>query len=237
MKTHSSGDEQLYLYYGNPDATDQSSGDDTFIRFDDFDDYDIDEIPKASRGWSTSYENGANWWKAKTNPDGTGLVMQGHSSSSDWDTQSIKQENFAEKGGYAVHYKLYKDNGNTWLCTVYSAFCEDDVGITVFHYDNSPWKIDWYDGNTWFPFNPNLSPKNGWANEEERLILSEASLVHDGVEGIGGCRNEPIVGVNSWLIYPFRKETHDMFLDDFFIRKFSSTEPIWESFGPEESDP
>ena len=118
--------------------------------------------------------------------------------------------------------------------TVYSLSFEDDVIITEFHWDDNPFRIDWYDGNDFVPFNPNLSPKNGWANEEERLIFPDASLVNDGVEGIGGCMNEPIVGVNSWTIYSFRKETHDMFLDDFFIRNLISPEPMWSTFGDEE---
>ena len=44
VKTPSSDDEELYLYYGNSDASDESSGDDTFIFFDDFegDDYNHD---------------------------------------------------------------------------------------------------------------------------------------------------------------------------------------------------
>jgi len=58
VKLPSSGDEQLYLYYGNPDASDESNGDDTFIFFDDFegDDYnhDIWETTGSAHTWTVS---------------------------------------------------------------------------------------------------------------------------------------------------------------------------------------
>jgi hypothetical protein len=39
VKTPSSGDEQLYLYYGNPEVFNESDGSSTFVFFEDFDSY------------------------------------------------------------------------------------------------------------------------------------------------------------------------------------------------------
>jgi len=58
VKLPSSDDEELYLYYGNTDASGESSGDDTFIFFDDFEgadyNHDIWYTDGSAHTWTVS---------------------------------------------------------------------------------------------------------------------------------------------------------------------------------------
>ena len=100
----------IYVYYGNASETSESSGDDTFPFFDDFEDEAIDDPPDAAK-WTTAGTGGPDWILVKADPvDPTNKVLGIHESGDAVNTE-VTTIQFADIGGVAIGIKYYR-SGN-----------------------------------------------------------------------------------------------------------------------------
>jgi len=224
----------IYVYYGKPDAITTSNGLNTFVRFDDFEDYADGEAPKSERGWTTEGVDVNNYFKAAANPSGPGMVMKAVESGDGIHTILIM--NIPEAGQYAIGYKIYCVDASFG-----EAFVDAYENSNLIAWHNmadggSGTDVKWWDGAARQEFNPPLDIVYGsWNKFEARITLTDFHLILNDVDGDGGLASTPTNGINIWRIYHSRILDGIFFLDNFYIRKYVEPEPSHGSWGAEES--
>jgi len=249
VKLPSSGDEELYLYYGNPDASDESSGGDTFIFFDDFegDDYNHDV-------WYTT--GSAHTWAVSNSI----MTMQ---STGDPGTQGahflLKLEaSITVPYGYMFYTKLcaYRDS-NAWSHSPY-------VGLYASSEEDTDAMHMWYRGEvnehmrSYFLLNgingglPGDISSEDWTNNAWHyfIIQSDSNAPYASFQVLKEDKTQWGNKVEATLEYyddfsPFafyyyqRPYTsgRNTKVDWVFVAKYEYPPPSWESFGHEESSP
>lgn len=216
--------QDIYLYY-DADLTgvsDASNGTATFLRFDDFEDYDIGDPPSAAKGW-TIVDGDPQIVTNPTGRSGQGCELENVTTSdilrSGWPTKYA---------GVAVHFWWHIDGFD--LRNGYCLFMEDAANITATQKENGT--EEWYNGTDYNPFSPILSYLAvTWHEYEHRLIAnSDLHVVKDGVDYDGDLWNTPTVGVNKLQFGTFTagSSVHTYVIDDVFVRLFVSPEPLIE---------
>ena len=198
-----------------------------YIRYDDFEDYDVGEVPKSERGWSTSGVTSNQYCEAAVDPlDSNNMVMLVHGSSIDsgiW--CHLQQDNFATAGEYSVHYRIYTPQLSTSK-TIYEWFMEgpDDPYLVLIHRKTGQvrWGGDSYCGG-YYEFSPQINPSTSrWIEEEVRVKTDEFRLWHDqSTDALGGYCNDPINGVDTWRISNYPSITQSFYIDDFWITEYN----------------
>jgi hypothetical protein len=194
VKTPSTGDEQLYLYYGNPEAFDESDGSSTFVFFDDFDSYQDGETDPGDWSIKTcSFETSCSVICDKNNAySGKCLIVRGRdaTSSSPKDEYSVaKNEINLEFDTYEIQVYMKPDNhrpeewgyvridgnilisknnwGDWWKGT--AIFSEDVIDIELVCRFNQLWngQIDIYFDNLFIRKYQTNEPSWSYFGEEE----------------------------------------------------------------------
>jgi len=226
----------IYIYYGKSDATTTSDGLATFIRWDDFDDgYSVGDAPKSERGWSTSGTTSSDTIEIDNNPDGEGKVVHIHETGDE--TGTVLYNNFGGVfSNIAIHFKI---RISTFSFIVIE---ENDVQrITTRHLHPSDGDYSkYYDGSAYQDFSPSASiTSNTWYSDEWRVYEAGGNwyfyLIRDGTSHEGGFRSTPSEGFDEIWFAIYRFYSGDMYIDQFFIRKYVDPEPSHGAWGSEET--
>jgi len=234
---NSYNDSTLYMYYGNSEASDSSSGDDTFCRFDDFESYDVGDSINGVDYWTYTVDNNAyNYHKIASNPSGSGQVLHGHSSSSDQTPQyAVMNVSLLNRYNLSFDYSLYRDASSTYN----DVLQEDGTFITGLISPTFSYRIVSYDGSAYKSTSPQsqVISATTWYDFNHRIFSTGHTYVVNGNEYDASLRassTSPIKAYHLW--YPFRKVNADMYFDDFRVRYYTTgTEPSF-SFGSEETE-
>jgi len=216
----------IYIYYGKSDAVYDGDGAATFVRFDDFEDYNVGDPPSSEKGWEIVdgdpqiVDGGKN---------GKGLELENNTTrdivKNVWDTK-LK--------GVAIGFWWKVDVEK--LRNGYTSSREDDTSITTTM--NESGVVKWYNGSSYQNFSPTLEYTAGtWIKYEHRITEDGFKVVKDGEVHVGGLRNEMVDGVNKFTFdtYSAGSHTHTQIIDDFYVRKYVDPEPSHGSWGTEEA--
>ena len=240
VKTPSSGDEEIYLYYGNPDATDESSGDDTFIFFDDFEIYDTDIwdeydpsdkltvtaeaglLHMAFGSLSTGTSAGVQTRSSVAEYGLTVAKVKGEIGSNDWNMpfrilNKVDPDNYLEN--------LYRNTGDHSEDRNYHRNFRHN-GIT----DQSHYSSEGYPSLDWRVI-----------YLKKLINFQAAGIFRDHYNGarVGSESKEShtIDGPFTVAMYVRSFDSGlDSYCDWIFVAKCTITEPTWEIFGEEENN-
>jgi len=217
----SSDDVSIFHYYGNSEATDASSGDDTFILFDDFNGVSLD-----TDKWNIGASDGTISF------DNSILKLQGNAGSYRYYITSKT----AYSNAYAFRFRALVE-------TTAASAQITQIGLYNF-ISNAQAQIKSYSGT------PLASTFDGLGNKDERVISTDyfdtwqtydimktdtvAKYYSDGNIIIDDGDNNPDGGSQNILLY-CRDSEYDLYSDWVVIRKFVATEPSFSSAGAEES--
>jgi len=226
----SSSDVTIYIYYGKSDATTTSNGANTFIAFDDFEDYNVGDSPSSSKGWTVD-SGDPEIVNNPTGRSGKGLQLDNINTRdtiyNDWTTKY---------SGVAVHFWWRIDGLD--LRNGYYSLREDDTSIG--HVQKADGNEQWYSGSAYQDFSPSLSySANTWHEYEYRLINNNNfHVTQDETDHDGGFWNTPTNGANRMYFdtYQAGSYSHTYVIDDFYVRKYVSPEPSHGSWGTEEEE-
>ena len=232
VKCPSDGSNTFYMFVGNSGASEYSSGDDTFIFFDDFEDNSIDtskwDILELGTG-SISEENNKLKFSCPATDDIAGLVSKVTYNISNTIGRVFLDENL-ELGECEFYYGLTKT-------TTSNPFLENNwVRAVVYH----GWSIVSNDYTAQKKVNGTKTTlyQSAWLSEAEVV-----KLAHDGSnfhwyeqDTERASETYPLSSTNVY-IYIYGAAGGDAsftgvgYADTFFLRKYASTEPSWSSFG------
>jgi len=207
----------INIYYGNPNAMSESDGIATFIAWDDFNDYLLNEEPRSSRGWESvgSYalphaivdiERGGMKMYLD-NPGGVRTIFANRWT--DVGTVTICFDWNAEIGsGYFLAY----DDGNV---LPYTWFYSNQL-----QYYDPPYKSYnaplYHSYNTWHKMKYNI-----WNNDHSVAIDDETH----NTDGSGNYHTF-IDGADYFSFYTYTTGSyHKYYIDNFYVRKYSSEDP------------
>jgi len=208
----------IYMYF-DPDLTsvpDSSNASSVFIRYDDFESYDVGSPPSSASGWVV----------LKGDP----VVVDGGYSGKGLEVSNVDvrdciallfDQNYS---GVSVHF-YYKIDGID-LRNGYYMFKEGTAYITTTMKESGSEK--WYDGSAYNDFNPALSySANVWHEYEYIFTFSDFKVRKDGSLYDAGLRSTPINGVDRfvWDTYSANKYPHTYVIDNVYVRKYVDPEP------------
>ncbi|MCK4566040.1 MAG: DUF2341 domain-containing protein, partial [Candidatus Thorarchaeota archaeon] len=229
----------IYVYFGNPDATDASDGECTFIAWDDFDDgYTLYDVPKTSRGWSI-VNQGGDICRIENNP--TGRSGMGLRYAEDGAGElNLHIFNIWDQTDHdiAVHFNFYWDIRDYQF--YFNVYDIDDWYPTVtLLSQTSDYDWEYYTDDTWYEYQNGLEPNmDVWYELEQQTDMDDGldtSLIIDGYEYQGANNEDAIDGFDCVRFAAHGDYVDDYYIDDFYVRKFVSSEPIHSVWGSLES--
>lgn len=227
----------IYVYYGNDAVSSTSSGDNTFIFFDDFEDEDIDAIPDNTK-WTLEVPSG--YILIKANPSGSGQVLDVYGIDDGSNTRAFSVD-WTDSGEVAISFKRRisrdGDNWGSWLFNhIYGA--ELSILYSEAWYRHTPRK-QWYTGGAYVNFNPVLTYAiNTWYRVEYRCLSDSMVMNENTVDYTGGYRVAYINPRSILLTYRGKSEVAGhSYIDNVYVRKLRDPEPEHTSWGSEEETP
>ena len=235
------GDTNINMYYGTSGNTaTTSNGTDTFMIFDDFENYNIDEEPKSNRGWSLEIPNDANeWWKAKANIDGNGTVMMKQCNQEDGNNQQLFNLNFNDGKEYIFGGKYYQVSASV-NDNSYIGMREDGTAIVTTRMNEPDTSLEYYlQGVAYFDMNPTLNyAQDNWEEWEFWQNDSGFSVRENNQFYDGNLRNSITNYVDEIYINSYRLRDNQFYIDDIFVANYSyDNTPYWSGFGSEQTEP
>ncbi len=234
--------ELIYIYYGNPDASTTSNGDNTFIWFDDFEDEEINDEPDSSK-WELIGVTGTAYILIKDNPDGLGQVIDVYDNDDGITTVALSRYVNYEELDYAIGYKSrIGNNGDNWQNWFYELQAVSNSSGTTISTSLNRLGNDrrYYNGASYVDYSPNCPyALNIWYRKEHRILQSGTNIYKlnmNGTEYTGSFWN-PETSLSKYYI-PYRarlEQAGHNYIDDTYIRKLCYTEPIHMSWGIEEN--
>jgi len=238
---NTSGNDIIYMYYGDSEASTTSNGNDTFIFFDDFEKYNVDD-DLDSNLWTWSEDEDADV-RIASNPSGLGKVVKLTNDPPNdkngaiiaWFGQPAGINNRTLPEGKCV-FDMYVDNYGSDL---YIGISGSSSFTSIRQWwNNGIW--DWYTGSYYTAFSPNLNEpsddswynfKITWTQPGNDMDMYNS---YDDKWGDGGLRGTSTpfkLGITNhhWNIVKY------VYVDNFRIQNYTyETEPSWSSFGFEE---
>ena len=148
FSTISTSGTDFYIYYGNPNASPISDGDDTFIFFDDFDDGEID-----TNKWTEIYEDNGDWVKEEN-----GILEVLGQTSGFGNRADIWSGFLPSDVNVSVHTKVKMTdplkNGNKYYDHTYCV-------ANTYYYSDQATRLFWRSGYTWHNYDQWQSQFNG----------------------------------------------------------------------------
>jgi len=187
-----------------------------FIRFDDFEDYDIGDTPDPNKGWEIVDGD------PQIVNDGTGNKVLEIENFSTHDSVALNLP--AYYPSLILEYKWQVDR--LQLRNGYLSLKEDEEHITTSLLENGEEK--WYNGSAYRSFTPTLNYQADIYHEDKVIFTGNDYLVErDGILHDGGLRNSIVNGVNkiNWETYAAGTYTHRRYLDNIRVRKHTDPEP------------
>jgi hypothetical protein len=241
VKTPLSGDEQLYLYYGNYEAQDESCGDDTFIFFDDFENNNLNKWINQDNAWeiqSSIVKSGtyaAHGYDSSSGSCGQ-LKNNAHNSSSYVLEEWVR---FGETNRY--HYPaIPRASTNSEKPSLYLLSARDN-GHWGYYDGNWPYKNfpndKTYTSNIWYhvELKFDAAQQKYWVKVDNFDLTGPSGLPLICADG----STLPTDGQLNLKIYvgSHKQTDADFWLDNYLVRKYAIIPPIWEAFGFEETGP
>lgn len=231
-------DRTIYIYYGR-DVTTTSNGEDTFVMFDDFNNYSIGDSPNAN-DWETSGTGANDTIDVQQDPADSGKKCFRIKESDD-NVYTILNALFGTNlKGYAIHFRFRTNNLECFFRS------HDGSGsLVIAVYGDASYNLKWYDGGSYQEFSPAFDYSlNTWYEIEERTVDTGKSYMHwiiDGVDRSGGFYGAMTDGVNKYRFYPAKTRATNLYIGGvgqdkryIFVRKFTNPEPSHGSWGSEE---
>ena len=227
VKIFSVDDEQIYLYYGNPNALDESNGEDTFIFFEDCETGDIDDKWDVTNyaGTMSSFSNNRAY-------QGTYSIYQEDTSYSD--PTYIKMKESFQEPNIRIYAKIYQTNdftGSADYNSIYTYFNEIPILTVYFKGDGD---VEYYKGSvydTGYDF-----VKEAWNNWVLKMD-STTNYAHIFVNGqdCGDVHRNSFDEITSLFLGTTTGYRCKGNWDNILICKWTSDkEPTWEYFSSEE---
>jgi len=249
VKLPSSDDEELYLYYGNPDASDESNGDDTFIFFDDFeeDDYnhDVWYTMGSAHTWTVSNsimtmqstgDPGSEGGRFILKPEASITAPYGHMfytklsafrDSNAWsNSPCIASWTTGEEDTDAMEM-WYRSEGGDHMRTQYR------FNGVLGGADNDISSESWTD-NAWHYFIMRRDPNVPYASFQ--VLKEDKTQWGNKVETTLEYYDDFSPFEFHYYQRPY-SSGRNVKVDWVFVAKYKFTPPSWESFGPEEPAP
>jgi len=249
VKLPSSDDEELYLYYGNTDASDESNGDDTFIFFDDFegDDYnhDVWHTTGSAHTWTVSNsimtmqstgDPGSEGGRFILKPEASITAPYGHMfytklsafrDSNAWsNSPCIASWTTGEEDTDAMEM-WYRSEGGDHMRTQYR------FNGALGGADNDISSESWTD-NAWYYFIMRRDPNAPYASFQ---------VLKEGKTQWGNKVETTLEYYDDFSPFEFHyyqrpySSGRNVKVDWVFVAKYKFTPPSWECFGPEEPAP
>jgi len=229
------GTQYVYIYYGNIYAKTTSSGDDTFIFFDDFED-DTEGTPPSK--WSSSIRttivtdrvssgsksaylgNSANLYKEFDTAFTHGIMIQ-----HDFNIESTLR---------GIGCLIYNDQSPRESC-YYARTMESDIS-EIFYNDGTyrPWSGcgDSYNDDTWYTMSVGFDQDS--SDPDMKLFMDG---VYIGEEDQHESDDTDWETQNIDLIYFCTQNSYPGWIDNVFVRKWIPDEPTHDIWDSEESNP
>jgi len=210
----------IFLYSGNSAAVSKSNSETTFLAWDDFDDYSLNENQKSSRGWSTIIDDAV----AVPNPSGEGMVLQ------IWSVGNLHYRtgivnNWVDGHEVIIQYDIMVNNKYGYIQTKDDLTWQSDIGIRDNYRD-----FMYYSGGYQFYSPPCEYSLNEWQNHQlyvtsyDHWIVKDDSSNHLGVNYQSG-----VDGVETFILYAYCLSYDSKFyIDNFHVRTYAAVEPTFE---------
>jgi len=209
-----SGSVDIYMYYGNPDATDESDGDATFEFFDDFEGTSLDTTKWTEVG-SPSYSVADGMLTLTTDARGEGLKSS------------------LDHGKYRIKMKIKWVSGANWEHGIATCYQDANNFYSTFPSDNNnTFRISKRVGGTLSDIvTTGYAPvKNRWttlqliiknpSTGEFKAILDDEDGNHRELSATNTSLSSGKIGIVTWA---GTAETSD--IDFFIVRKYEEPEP------------
>ena len=229
----------IWIYYGNASASSESSGDDTFDFFDDFESRDIGEVPDPAK-WNIT-ENG-NQIRIAANPDDAGnkvLKLYQPGIAGEETLYYDINKTFA-KNEYIIQHKFRPDTtANQHIKHRMYAMEDATVCITILASEIiNGYKFQWYDDVAYQNYVAHLTIQEDiWHSLIDYIGLASYIRRKSPDDYTGGFRNAIITGIN---LFKF-EQYHDIdvvanYVDNVIVRQYAYPE-LGSSVGAEEDAP
>lgn len=234
----SSSNATIYIYYGKMDARTASSGDNTFIFFDDFEDENVGDAPDLNK-WITNGTDASDTIKVANDTAVCGnKILEIHESGDSILTYVISKE-WTDSGTVAIGYRFRRDGDFTsWDWYVYDYIFKEGSGnaLVTCIIEASSNEFMWYDDKMYHKFSPSIATsKDTWCTLEWKCLDESMVLNVNGTDTIGGYRSafgNPR-SFKPWFFAP-KEVNRSAFVDNVYVRKYVSPEPSQGSWGNEE---
>jgi len=232
----------IYLYYGKPDLTTTSNGENTFPwLFDDLEAYAIGDPPNST-DWATEGTGASDTITVQQDPVDASKKCFRIVESGDGTNTILFALLKGYRGGFAFHFRLRGDTDERW----YFQAKEDDTFCVNIQRNYLEDRFQWYDGAAYQEFSPQLSaPINTWLTVIQKIYDTGKTYMHwnvDGVEYAGGWWNAPVNGMNKLGFQTYRLASQILYIGGvgtdgryIFARKFVDPEPSHGVWGAEET--
>jgi len=229
------GDGKILMYYGNPSATDESDGDETFLFFDDFEGTSINTSKWGDHsGGLFTVSNGV--LTVKNNGGDTTWRYIYHDLGAEYKIRALARARCIDDGSRASHaftitHTTLSSYDSTPPDSTRGGFYHTDKYAKVSVTDHSDVitnaELQPYTLNTWYRFFIKY-PNSGY------IYSDDYSTTHASFTEVSG------TFYNLRYIYlqtrpKFDQGAQTTEWDFIAVMKYADTEPIWSSFGDEES--
>lgn len=230
----------IWLYYGNADATTESSGDDTFDFFDDFESRDIGEVPDPAK-WTIT-EPGSNLVRIAADPDNAGnKVLKLYQLGGDGETiLSYDINKTFTKNEYIIQQKVrFSTTPNNHVKNYMQALEDATACLTIRGSEvGGGYKFQWYDGGAYQNYVAHLTILNAtWYSLIDYIGLASYIRRKPPDNYTGGFRNAIVTGINLFKFYQYHDlDTVTNYIDNVIVRQYAYPEPA-SSIGAEVEAP
>lgn len=231
--------QSIFLYFGNPEAVSAIDGTSTFIAWDDFDlGYEVGDSPKSSRGWFIVDNGTGDILETAANPTGKGGNGMRYVNVETVAPGMMLRNTWSQELSISIHMKLYWDIRDGQFR--FNAYDIDDEESSVATWSNyvSGYYLRYRDSpSTNLQYSPAYELlEDVWYDIESQCEYNAHSLIVNNTTLSGTVRTTGDGYDHIW-IYGHEDQLDDFYIDDFFVRKFVSDEPIHDIWGEVESEP
>ncbi|MGY5873842.1 MAG: DUF2341 domain-containing protein [Candidatus Thorarchaeota archaeon] len=232
-------DQMIFVYYGNEFALDASDGEATFIAWDDFDTgYTVGDAPKSSRGWFITDNGTGDILEVDNNPSGRSGYGLRYENVETVAPDMMLQNHWDQEMGVALHLKLYWDVRDGQFRYDIRDIDDEDSSVSTWSNYVTSYVLQYRDSpSTHLAYTPAYELLlDEWYDIESQCDYNAHSLIVSNTTLSGDVRTSGDGYDHIW-IYGHEDQFDEFYIDDFFVRKFISSEPAHADWSEEEDEP